>query len=489
MQKETIESELIFNITANQTRGVLLENQVPQEIYCESKEHPDLVGKIFKGKVIRLLPNIKAAFIDIGIDKAAFMPFSKIPDDNDGYLTIPEIQRHNLIEGSNHLVQIVKNPVGDKGAKVTTLLTLASRYFVYLINDKGIGISSKIKNDKERKKLNNLVSDFIIKNDLSHGLIVRTMAENVSDDILLANLEGLCQRWDYIQKKSKSTKSGNCVYEDLPLPARVYRDSPARTVKNIRVDSESSLQILSQYIIDFFPDSQTNLEFYDASEPIFQKYNIENCIQSALNRSVSLPTGGCIVFDHTEAMTTIDVNSGSFSGKGSKNEMAFHVNSEAIKLIAQQLRLRNIGGIIVIDLIDMTSDRFNRTIYEKFKEIMLSDTLKHHVFPISQIGLIEMTREQSRDSLYHIMCEICPVCEGLGFEVSSGALFYEMIRQVKDIGRRSNTKELAVTVGQKIYSYYNDYGKIQMKDLERALNKKINISLSSYDDNDFYIAD
>jgi ribonuclease G len=270
LQKETIESELIFNITANQTRGVLLENQVPQEIYCESKEHPDLVGKIFKGKVIRLLPNIKAAFIDIGIDKAAFMPFSKIPDDNDGYLTIPEIQRHNLIEGSNHLVQIVKNPVGDKGAKVTTLLTLASRYFVYLINDKGIGVSSKIKNDKERKKLNNLVSDFIIKNDLSHGVIVRTMAENVSNDILLANLERLCQRWDYIQKKSKSTKSGNCVYEDLPLPARVYRDSPARTVKNIRVDSESSLQMLNKYIIDFFPDSQTNIECYDAREPIFQ---------------------------------------------------------------------------------------------------------------------------------------------------------------------------------------------------------------------------
>ena len=152
----------------------------------------------------------------------------------------------------------------------------------------------------------------IIKNDLSHGVIVRTMAENVSNDILLANLERLCQRWDYIQKKSKSTKSGNCVYEDLPLPARVYRDSLARTVKNIRVDSESSLQMLNQYIIDSFPDSQTKLEFYDASKPIFQKYNIENSIQSALNRSVSLPTGGCIVFDHTEAMTTIDVNSGSF---------------------------------------------------------------------------------------------------------------------------------------------------------------------------------
>jgi len=488
LQKETIESELIFNITANQTRGILLENQVPQEIYCESKEHPDLVGKIFKGKVIRLLPNIKAAFIDIGLDKAAFMPFSKITDDNDGYLTIPEIQRHNLSEGSNHLVQIVKNPVDDKGAKVTKLLTLPSRYFVYLINDKGIGVSSKIKNDKEREKLNNLVTDFINKNDLSYGLIVRTMAENVSEDILLADLERLCQQWSDIQKKSTSMKSVGCIYEELPLPFRILRDLPTRALKNIRIDSESSVQMLSQYIVNFLPDSHASIKFYEAGEPIFQKYNIENCIQGALNRSVSLPAGGCIVFDHTEAMTTIDVNSGSFAGKVSKNEMAFHVNSEAIKLIAQQLRLRNIGGIIVIDLIDMTSNRLNRAIYEKFKEIMLSDTLKHHIFPISQIGLIEMTREQNRDSLYQIMCESCPTCKGLGFEISSGTLFYEMIRQVKETGKRSNNKELIVTVGQKIYSYYNDYGKIQLKDLEKHLNKKINISLSLYDD-DFYITE
>ena len=490
LQEKNTESELFFNITANETRGILLENSIPQEIYCELEEHRDMVGKIFKGKVTRILPNIKAAFIDIGIDKLAFLPFSRIKHNYNDRSNILENQYKNIIVGDEYLVQVVKNPVNKKGAKVTKTLSIPSRYFIYLINDNGIGVSSKIKNDKERKKLNDLASDFIIKNNLTHGLIVRTMAENVNEDILLADLESLLKLWESIEVKSQSKKAKNCVFEDLSLPARVIRDLPTRMVKNIWIDSEKDFQVLKQYIDDFLPDNESNVLFYDNDQPIFDRYNIEDCINSTLNRTISLPSGGSVIFDFTEAMTTIDINSGSFAGKDNKDEMAFHINTEAVTVIAQQLRLRNIGGIILIDLIDMENERFKRIVFDEFNRIMLADTLKYHIYPISQIGLIEMTREQNRHSLYQIMCEQCSACEGKGFAVSSGILFYQMIRRIKCIAAKSNSKKITVILGEKIYSYYNQYGVKQLNDLGKNINKKLNITQSSYDlDGEFDIVE
>ena len=490
MKEKNKETELFFNITANEVRGVLLENNIPQEIYCEFKEHADLVGKIFKGKVTRILPNIKATFIDIGRYKVAFLPFSRIKHKYKDQVNNLEHEYKNIIVGYELLVQVVKNSVNKKGAKVTKSLSIPSRYFVYLINDSGVGISSKIKNDKERKKLNKLVSDFITENKLTHGLIVRTITENVSEDILIADLERLLKLWRSIEKKFQSKKAGNCVFEELPLPARVLRDLPAKMVKNIWIDSEKDFQILKQYIDNFLPDNESNILFYDGDVPIFEKFNIEHFINSSLNRAVSLPSGGGIIFDYTEAMSTIDVNSGSFAGEDNKDEMAFHVNKEAIAVIAQQLRLRNIGGIILIDLIDMRSEKFKRIIFEEFNKIMLADTMKYHIYPISKIGLIEMTREQNRHSLDQIMYEHCSVCDGKGFVISSGILFYRMIRQIKYVGANTQSKNLSVILGERIYSYYSQYGVKQLKDLGNTMNKKLNITLSSYDlEDEFDIVD
>ena len=489
MRKEIQESELIFNFTANETRGVLLEGSTPLEIYYEYRDHKDLVGKIYKGKVIRVLPNIEAAFVDIGHEKAAFLEFSDILVSEKNPSKGVRGGRPNIKLGDEYLVQVTKNPVAGKGAKVSNILTFSSRYFVYFSGIKRISISSKINNKNERERLEGLMSEFLNQRDSSDGVIARTMAHAIDEAILLRDLDSLSRMCEQVRQNSKLIKPKNCLYEGLALPMRIIRDFPTKMIKKIRVDSEYEFHMLTHYLSEYSPDVQTKIDFYQGDIPIFDEYSIEEQIQSAYQRSVNLPSGGNIVFDQTEAMTIIDVNSGQFNKGKDHDEMALLVNNEAIIVIAQQLRLRNIGGIIVIDFIDMMSNKFNQIVYKKFKEIMHKDRVQNQIFPLSRIGLIEMIRKQHHNSLYQEMFTICSQCHGKGYQLSGSMLFYRMVRTLKYRILKDNLKSISVSVGKTIFRYYNKYGKSQIKILEKEINTSIKLSLSTIDPDGEYEID
>ena len=488
MQREIQETELIFNVTANEIRGVLIEGSNPLELYYEYRDHEDLVGKIFKGKVTRVLPNIEAAFVDIGLAKDAFLEISNILDNEKNPSKDIRKNRSNIKLGDQCLVQITKNPIAKKGAKVSNVLTFSSRYFVYFSGIKRVNVSSKINNKNERERLENLMSEFVTQRDLCDGLIARTMAHGIDEVRLLKDLNSLANMCKKIYQDSKLIKSKNCLHKDLALPMRIIRDFPAKIIKKIRVDSECEFHMLTQYLTEYAPDVQTKIDFYQGDVPIFDRYNLEEHIQDAYQRSVNLPSGGNIVLDQAEAMTIIDVNSGQFSKGKDHDEMAFLLNSEAIIVIAQQLRLRNIGGIIVIDLIDMMSDKYNQIVYTNFKDIMRKDRVHSQIFPISKIGLLEMTRKQHHNSLNQELLNICPQCDGRGYELSGNVLFYRMIRTLKYRILTENLKTISVSLGKTIFRYYSKYGKSQIRILEREMDTSIKLLLSKVDhDNEYEI--
>ncbi len=484
MKDESAREEILVNVTAREVRAALLENGVLQEVFVERAARRGLIGNIYKGRVSRVLPGMQAAFVDIGLDRTGFLHASDIEkpnrgrhqppawdealadEDGDaadlrdtkaganaypaaGATAVPDI-RELVREGEDLLVQVVKDPIGNKGARLTTFVTLPSRYLVYLPNGAGVGVSARIEREEERERLRQLVESILANDGHEGGVIVRTAAEGAGADALGADLRFLKKLWSAVQVQCRSAAVKTLVHEDLPLPLRVLRDLVTVDVERIQVDSEADFHKMQSFAATFLPEIESKIRLYARRRPIFDLHGVEDEIGKALDRSIPLKSGGHVVFDQTEAMTTVDVNTGGYVGRRNLEETIFRTNLEAAVTIARQLRLRNLGGIIIIDFIDMEVEEHRRRVIQVLEQSMLKDHARHQIMPMSPLGLVEMTRKRSRESLQHILCEDCPNCDGRGFVMSSATVCFEIFREIIRQYRQFKFDEVLVLAHQDV---------------------------------------
>ncbi|MCI4626515.1 MAG: Rne/Rng family ribonuclease [Candidatus Magnetoovum sp. WYHC-5] len=447
-------NEIIINVTLDEVRVGLLEGGQLVEFYVERKKEVSLVGNIYKGKVVKILPGMQSAFVDIGLEKAAFLyvadirteveAFTDFLEDEDEGFDIPTRRaRHDMLinellqEGQEVLVQVSKDPIGTKGARCTSYITIPGRNLVLMPTIDHVGISRRIVNVEERQRLKAIVEEIKPK---GYGLIIRTASESATATELKTDMDFLLLLWDNIQKKKEKVSAPSLLYSDLDLIFRSVRDLLNHNVDGLIIDSKEEFENIQDFVKSFFPKLLNKLELYERREPIFEYYSIELDIYKGLDRKVWLKSGGYIVIDQTEAMTVIDVNTGKYVGKEDLEDTILKTNLEAVKEIAYQIRLRNLGGIIIIDFIDMEMTENRDKLYNAFVESMKKDRAKTTIFNVSELGLIQMTRKRIRESLERTLCESCPLCEGKGFVKSSKTVSYEIFRRLKKVGFHKGSK-------------------------------------------------
>lgn len=433
--------ELLINVTPQETRVATVENGMLTEIWIERAQKLGLVGTVFQGEVKRVLPGMEAAFVEIGLERAAFLHVSDLVGasvvDENGERSLQPIARL-LREGQRLAVQVMKDPLGSKGARVAANLSLPSRYLVMTPFEPSIGISTKIDNEAERERLRALVDE--LRGESGVGYIVRTAAEGLAGDVLAADVAYLMRAWQEVRSRCGSARPGEVIFHDLPLVQRMLRDIKHAAIERIRIDSRETFHQSRRFCEDYVPELKDRIEHYPGERPIFDLHGVEDEIERALDRKVHLKSGGYLIFDQTESMTTVDVNTGAFVGKHNLEETIFKTNLEAAQSIARQLRLRNLGGIIIIDFIDMSVGEHRRQVMRALEKALERDPAKSQVSEVSALGLVEMTRKRTRESLEQVLCSECSVCHGRGmlktFETVCFEITREIIRQVRqfDIG-------------------------------------------------------
>lgn len=474
---------ILINVEREETRVALLEGGQVVEFYIERKKDASLVGNIYKGRVLKILPGMQSAFIDIGLEKAAFLYVGDISSDIvEDYASlfeedIPSLpsarKRHDLHieeliqEGQELSVQVSKDPIGGKGARVTSYVTIPGRYLVLMPGVEHTGISRRIEDETERARLRDIVDGIRPK---GMGLIVRTASDGADEEELGKDLEFLSHLLENIQKKKEGVSAPYPLYRDLDLILRSVRDLMGQDVEELIIDSKAEFEeILNTYS----PKLVDRVELYDGPEPIFDAYGIEHEIARALGRRVWLKSGGYIVIDQTEAMTVIDVNTGKFVGKEDLEDTILKTNLEAVKEIAYQIRLRNLGGIIIIDFIDMEIPENREKVFNAFREAMARDRVKSTISQISELGLIQMTRKRVRESMGRMLCDTCPYCEGKGFVKSPRTLCYEIFRKLKRTARHGGISKLVVTAHPAVAELLSDEERQGVEDIENRFGVKI----------------
>jgi len=469
----TMSEEILINITPPETRVALIENGVVQEILIERVKARGLVGNIYKGKVCRILPGMQAAFIDAGLERAAFLHASDILSCKEPKPTLIEQMLHDSQE---IIVQVVKDPMGSKGARLTTNLSIPSRYLVYIPSLCNNGISQKIDNDEERKRLKNILSSYITENNLTGGFIARTAAEGIKESDLISDMHYLSRLWNSIQTRKKEPKT-KLLHEDLPLAIRVFRDWIGPEVERIKVDSRSTFKKATEFATKLIPEILDRIEYYPGERPIFDLYSVEDEIQKALQRKVDLKSGGHLVLDQTEAMTTIDINTGGFVGHLNLEDTIFKTNLEAAQAICRQLRLRNLGGIIIIDFIDMQEEEHKRQVLRALEKCLAHDHAKTQISEVSSLGLVQMTRKRTRESLEHVLCEPCPCCNGSGSLKTAETTCYEIFRELIRESRQFDVKELLVLASQEVIDQLLDEESNNLAELEDFIDRPIRLQV------------
>lgn len=439
-------AELLINVTPSESRVALIENGILQEIHVERHTKRGIVGNIYRGKVSRVLPGMQAAFVDIGFEKAAFLHASDIVIHSEivEEVSTSEITKKDIRElvrdGQDIVVQVVKDPIGTKGARLTTDITIPSRYLVFMPSVTHVGVSQRIEDEAERDRLKGLV-ETVCNGD--GGFILRTAAEGVGENELISDAEFLRRLWSKIQERMKRKKS-HVLYEDLPLARRVLRDFVGTEIDRIRIDSNLSFKELHSFTKEYVPELNDKLEYYQGDRPIFDLYDVENETQRALERRVDLKSGGYLIIDQTEAMTTIDINTGAFVGHRNLEETIFNTNIEATQAIARQLRLRNLGGMILIDFIDMVEPDHKRRVLHSLEVATSKDRAKSNIHGFTALGLIEMTRKRTRESLEHVLCGECPVCKGRGSIKTVETTCFEVMREIVRVNRAYDADKFVV---------------------------------------------
>jgi len=478
--------EILVNVGPTETRDALIENGVLQEVYIERSQNKGYVGNIYKGKVIRVLPGMQAAFVDIGHERAGFIHVADLaPRDANGVETRVTEQaeiRNYLREGQDLLVQVVKDPISTKGARLTSHLSVSARYLVYMPHTNHIGISTKIEDEAERERLKGIVeclaSEFNEQYKVG-GFIVRTVAEGGSEEDFKADIPFVFRLWSDVEKKIKSAKAPAVVYEDLPLYMRTIRDLMRPNIEKVRIDSREAFQRMQSFAKHYAPEMGGKLEHYPGERPIFDLYGVEDELKKALEVKVTLKSGGYLLIEQTEAMTTIDVNTGAFVGHRNLEETIFKTNLEAASAIARQLRLRNIGGIIILDFIDMQDVEHQRQVLRTLEKKLEKDRVKTSITGVSELGLVEMTRKRTRESLTQMLCEPCPVCSGRGKLKSAETICYEIFREILREARAYDSENFVVMASQTVIDRLLDEESANVADLEEFIGATIRFQVEA----------
>jgi len=469
-------SEILINITPNESRVALVENGVLQEVYIERAAKRGLVGNVYKGKVSRVLPGMQAAFIDIGLERAAFLHASDIQVDGENNKV--ESINSLVTEGQEICVQVVKDPIRTKGARLTTQISIPSRFLVFMPGVQHIGISQKIEEEDERQRLRIRLEELAV-DDYNGGYIVRTAAEGISDDEIQADVEYLHRMWTAIIEKMKTEKPSCLIHEDLPLAMRMMRDLVSPEIEKIRIDSKETFERAAKFARKFIPEVADRIEYYPGERPIFDLFSVEDEIQKALTKRANLKSGGYLIIDQTEAMTTIDVNTGGFVGHRNLDETIFKTNLEAAVAIARQVRLRNLGGILIIDFIDMQDEEHKRQVLRALEKNLERDHAKCHISQVSALGLVEMTRKRTRESLEHVLCEDCPTCGGRGSLRTAETVCYEIFREITREARQYDAQTFMVLASQEVVDRLLDEESTSVAELEDFIGKPIKLQVES----------
>lgn len=470
--------EILINVTPPETRVAVVENGVVQELFIERTKRQSLVGNIYRGKVTRVLPGMQAAFVEIGLDRAAFLHVSDIKGSycNSNNPDSESIEDH-LREGQPIVVQINKEPLGTKGARVSTDLSFPSLYMVYMPYCEANCVSQRIDSEEERDRLIKVMSGVSEENG-SGAFIARTVAEGADEAALQADMRFLLKLWKSLQPQIKSGQAG-LLHQDLSLGMRVLRDFYRDQVDKIKVDSRENFLKLRQFAEEFLPEKADLIEHYTGSRPIFDLYHIEEEIQKALDRKVQLKSGGHLVFDQTEAMTTVDVNTGGFVGRRSLEETIFKTNMEAVRAIARQVRFRNLGGIIILDFIDMQDESHKQQVLDALSNCLANDYTRTSLSEVSALGLVEMTRKRSRESLEHMLCEPCPVCAGRGTLKTPETTCFEIFREITRDAKQYNTSELLVLASNEVVDMFLDEAAEHLTELEDFIGIRIKLRVET----------
>jgi ribonuclease G len=439
---------------------------------------------VYKGKVSRVLPGMQAAFIDVGLERTAFLHASDIVRNLDeGDDTPPESRPEEQIvdllqEGQEVVVQVVKDPMGTKGARLTTQVSIPSRFLVYMPGAQHIGVSQKIEDPEERQRLKDIIQKHAVEFEPG-GYIVRTVAEGVSEDLILKDIQFLQRLWLAISERVQTESTGSLLHEDLPLVMRTMRDLGDTDLEKIRIDSRETSDKVNKFVDKFIPELSNRIEHYPGERPIFDIYGVEDEIVKALQRKVQLKSGGYLIIDQTEAMTTIDVNTGAFVGHRNLEETIFKTNLEATQAIVRQLRLRNLGGIIIIDFIDMTDMEHRRQVLRALEKNLERDHAKTYISEVSSLGLVEMTRKRTRESLEHILCEPCPTCSGRGSLMTAETICYDIFREILREARQFDAQQLLVLASQSVVDALVDEESTSLAELEEFIGKPIKLQVES----------
>jgi len=475
--------EILVNVTPRETRVAVVENGMLQELHIERGWSRGVVGNIYKGKVQRVMPGMQAAFVEIGLDRAAFLhandvmhsrPTPEIAGDEAAPLPpvpVPPISEL-LREGQDIVVQVVKDPIGSKGARLTTQISIPSRYLVLLPQSRVIGVSARIEDEAERIRLKSLVGELAV-NGHHHGYIVRTNAEGQPSEALAEDIAYLGRAWALIEQQMREAPVGATIYEDLTLPMRAVRDLMRRDVEKVKVDSRETCDRLRTFAAQYMPGLAEKIEHYSGARPVFDLYGVEDEIQRALEKEVPLKSGGYLVIDQTEAMTTVDVNTGSFLGQRNLEETVYRTNLEAAQAVARQLRLRNLGGIIIIDFIDMVDAEHRRQVLRTLEKSLAKDHAKTTVYDFSPLGLVEMTRKRTVESLQRQLSEPCHECGGRGMLKTAETVTYEIFREIVRAVRQFEAARLLVIASPKVVGRITDEESSAVAELEEFLGKSI----------------
>jgi ribonuclease G len=465
-------TEILINASTHEARAAVVENGVLQEVFLERASRRGLISNIYKGRVSRVLPGMQAAFIEIGMERTAFLHASDIVDPRHADTGMEPPRTENIralvSEGNEILVQVVK------GARLTTYITLPSRYLVYMPQGRGVGVSGRIEVEAERERLRTAVQSGL-EADENAGFIVRTAAEDAPAEALLADMKYLRKLWQFVRHTGLRTQPGNLVHADLPLHLRILRDLLRPDVDRVLIDQVNAHREMQEFANAFMPDAVPRLELHGDARPLFELHHVEEEIQKALDRKVSLKSGGYVIIDQTEAMTTVDVNTGAFVGHRNLEETIFRTNLEATVTIARQLRLRNLGGIIIIDFIDMEEPEHRRQVIQALERALGGDHVKTNISSVSPLGLVEMTRKRTRESLEHLLCQACPTCEGRGFVKTAETVCYEVFREIVRQSRQFECQQLMVLAHQDVIERLLDEESSALGELELAVGKPIRL--------------
>ncbi len=479
-QPHTMREEILINVTPQETRVATLENGMLQEIFVERVKNKGIVGNIYVGKVVRVLPGMQAAFVEIGLERTAFLHARDLRQRNDEDPQLQQMDTETCIsslitEGQDIVVQVVKDPLGTKGARLSGQISIPSRNLVYLPDSEYMGVSQRIQEAETRERLLESLNRLKEESGVIGGFIVRTAGETAQDEEIQSDMHFLVRVWEKVRSRRKENRVPSLLHASLPLAMRTVRDLVWQKVKKIRIDSRETFELVSGFALELMPDALERIEHYPGGRPIFDLYDVEEEIQRALQKRVPLKSGGYLIIDQTEAMTTVDVNTGSYVGVRNLEETIFKTNLEAAATLAHQMRVRNLGGIIIVDFIDMSVDDHKEQVMRTLERELTKDRTKTQVNNMSPLGLVEITRKRTSESLERLLTEACPACDGRGIQKTAETTCYEIFREILREARQFDAEKYLVVASQVVIDLLQEEESTGLADLQEFIRKSIHL--------------